>query len=130
MPTAAPKVRRRCWPICSRMAGSATAPRTRLAAVDFLGAKASLLIAGGEGKKAVGGNPAGHPKRLLAWLAGHAASRGKPLKKGDIVTTGSHTGITIAPLGARVTARFEGLGEAVLWGARVNHFLNRRCRHI
>jgi 2-keto-4-pentenoate hydratase len=83
-------------------------------AVDFLAAKASLVIDGTEAKRAVGGNPAGHPRRLLAWLAGHAANRGKPLKKGDIVTTGSHTGITIAPLGARVVARFEGLGEAVL----------------
>ncbi len=90
-------------------------PPNPVAAVDFLGAKASLLIAGGEGKKAVGGNPAGqHPRRLLAWLASHAASRGRPLKKGDIVTTGSHTGITIAPLGSRVAASFDGLGEAVL----------------
>jgi 2-keto-4-pentenoate hydratase len=35
-----------------------------------------------------------------------------------VVTTGSHTGITIAPLGARVTARFAGLGESVLDLAR------------
>jgi 2-keto-4-pentenoate hydratase len=94
--------------------GFAYGPASPVAAVDFLGAKASLLIAGGDAKKAVGGNPAGHPKRLLAWLAGHAASRGRSLKKGDIVTTGSHTGITIAPLRARVTAQFDGLGEAVL----------------
>ena len=32
------------------------------------------LIDGKEVKAAVGGNPAGHPKRLLAWLANHAAS--------------------------------------------------------
>ena len=89
-------------------------PANPVAKVDFLAAKASLVIDGREEKSAVGGNPAGHPKRLLAWLAGHAASRGRPLKKGDIVTTGSHTGITVAPLGARVVARFEGLGEAVL----------------
>jgi 2-keto-4-pentenoate hydratase len=83
-------------------------------AVDFLGAKAVLLVDGQVAKSAVGGNPGGHPRRLLAWLANHAASRGKPLRKGQIVTTGSHTGITIAPLGARIVARFEGLGEAVL----------------
>lgn len=83
-------------------------------AIDFLGAKAALLVNGREEKTAVGGNPAGHPRRLLAWLANHAASCGRPLRKGDIVTTGSHTGITVAPPGARVVARFDGLGEAVM----------------
>ena len=89
-------------------------PANPVAAVDFLAARASLAIDGKEVKSAVGGNPAGHPKRLLAWLTGHAASRGRPLRKGMVVTTGSHTGVTIAPLGSRVTARFAGLGEAVL----------------
>jgi 2-keto-4-pentenoate hydratase len=84
------------------------------ASVDFLAARASLLIDGSEAKSAVGGNPAGHPKRLLTWLAGHAANRGRPLRRGLVITTGSHTGITIAPLGSRVTARFAGLGESVL----------------
>jgi 2-keto-4-pentenoate hydratase len=85
-----------------------------LAAVDFLTAKVSLMLDGKEAKSAVGGNPAGHPKRLLGWLANHAASRGRALKKGDLVTTGSHTGITIAPLGAKVSARFAAIGEAEL----------------
>jgi 2-keto-4-pentenoate hydratase len=89
-------------------------PPHPVAAVDFLAARASLVIDGREEKTAVGGNPAGHPKRLLAWLANHAASRGRPLKKGDLVTTGSHTGLTVAPLGAQVVARFDGLGEAAL----------------
>jgi len=82
--------------------------------IDFRTARASLSIDGREAKSAVGGNPAGHPSRLLAWLANHAASRGRPLKAGDIVTTGSHTGLTIAPPCARVVAVFAGLGEAVL----------------
>ncbi|HUK59754.1 MAG TPA: fumarylacetoacetate hydrolase family protein [Stellaceae bacterium] len=89
-------------------------PPNPVAGVDFLAARASLLIDGKEVKSAVGGNPAGHPKRLLAWLADHAASRGRPLRAGMVVTTGSHTGITVAPLGSRVTARFAGLGESVL----------------
>jgi 2-keto-4-pentenoate hydratase len=94
--------------------GFAYGPANPVAAVDFLAAKASLSIGGREAKTAIGGNPAGHPKRLLAWLARHAASRGRALRRGDIVTTGSHTGLTVAPLGARVVVRFEGLGEAVL----------------
>jgi 2-keto-4-pentenoate hydratase len=83
-------------------------------AVDFLGATASLAINGKEVKRAVGGNPAGHPKRLLGWLANHAASRGRPLAAGTIVTTGSHTGVTTAPPGAKVSVRFDALGEATL----------------
>jgi 2-keto-4-pentenoate hydratase len=89
-------------------------PANAVASVDFLGARASLLFDGKEVKSAVGGNPAGHPKRLIGWLANHTAARGRPLRRGMIVTTGSHTGITVAPLGARVTARFQGLGESVL----------------
>lgn len=83
-------------------------------AIDFAAAPMSLDIDGVTAKSAIGGNPAGHPKRLLAWLAGHAASRGAPLRAGQIVTTGSHTGITIAPVGASIVARLEGLGDATL----------------
>ncbi|HZT50470.1 MAG TPA: fumarylacetoacetate hydrolase family protein, partial [Stellaceae bacterium] len=46
--------------------------------IDFVGARATLLIDGDEVKRAAGGNPGGHPRRLLAWLANHAASRGRP----------------------------------------------------
>jgi 2-keto-4-pentenoate hydratase len=87
-------------------------------AVDFLSAQVSLVIDGKEAKSATGGNLAGHPRRLLAWLANHAASRGRPLTKGAIVTTGSHTGITIAPPRAQIIARFAGIGEASLALAR------------
>jgi 2-keto-4-pentenoate hydratase len=82
--------------------------------VDFLRQPAELLVDGESAARAVGGNPAGHPRRLLAWLANHCAQRGRPLAAGQIVTTGSHTGLVIAPPGARVTARFAGLGEASL----------------
>lgn len=83
-------------------------------AIDFLRQPAQLLIDGVEAARAVGGNTAGHPGRLLAWLANHCAERGRPLRAGDIVTTGSHTGLVIAPAGSLVTARFDGLGEAEL----------------
>jgi len=83
-------------------------------AADLLKAEARLSIDGREIAKAVGGNAAGHPKRLLAWLANHAAQRGRMLKAGDFVTTGTHTGLSIAPPRAPVIARFTGLGEAQL----------------
>ena len=60
------------------------------------------------------GNTAGHPMRTLVWLANHAGQLCHGIKAGDIVTTGSHTGLAFAGRGCRVTARVAGLGEANL----------------
>ena len=76
--------------------------------------KAVLIINGKEVRHADAGTPGGHPKRLLTFLVNHAAGRGLAIKRGDIVTTGSHTGMLDAPAGSTVTARFEGIGEATL----------------
>lgn len=81
---------------------------------DVLKPQAALVINGREVRRAQAGTQGGHPRRLLCWLANHAVKRGRPLKRGDIVTTGSHTGMYDAPPGAQVTARFEGIGEARL----------------
>ena len=61
-----------------------------------------------------GGNTAGHPMRTLVWLANHTSRLGHGLKAGDIVTTGSHTGLVFAGHDSRVAARVAGLGEANL----------------
>jgi len=82
--------------------------------LDVLTPQAVLLIHGKEIRRAKAGTPGGHPRRLLTWLANHAAKRGRPVKRGTIVTTGSHTGVYDAPAGAQVTARFEGIGKASL----------------
>ncbi|HYM01518.1 MAG TPA: fumarylacetoacetate hydrolase family protein [Stellaceae bacterium] len=82
--------------------------------VDFLRQPAGLRVDDREVASAVGGNAAGHPGRLLAWLADHLSRRGRGLAAGDIVTTGSHTGLVHVGPSAVVAARFAGLGEAVL----------------
>lgn len=82
--------------------------------VDVATPQAILFINGKEVRRAQAGTPGGHPRRLLGWLANHAATRGKPLKRGDIVTTGSHTGMLDATPGSQVQAVFDGLGEAQL----------------
>lgn len=60
----------------------------------------------------VNSNAAGDPFRLLAWLANHVAGRRGGLRRGDVVTTGSWSGLRFAEPGAHVTARFEHIGEA------------------
>lgn len=82
--------------------------------VDFLRQPARLEIDGKEVASAVGGNAAGHPKRLLAWLANHCAERRLGLAAGAIITTGTHTGLIVAVPGATATVRFPGIGEASL----------------
>ncbi len=82
--------------------------------VDFLAQPASLALDGVEVARAVGGNAAGHPRRLLAWLANHLARRGGGLAAGDIVTTGTHTGLVFAGAGVTARVRFPGIGEAAL----------------
>ncbi|HUN48640.1 MAG TPA: fumarylacetoacetate hydrolase family protein [Stellaceae bacterium] len=83
-------------------------------AVDYLKQPVSLLVDGKPVAEAVGGNAAGHPLRLLVWLAGHAGRLGRGLRAGDIVTTGSHTPLRFAPPKAGVVARFPGVGESSL----------------
>ena len=82
--------------------------------LDVATPEASVWIGNKEVRRAKAGTPGGHPKRLLTWLANHAASRGLPLKAGMIITKGSHTGMLDAPPGATVTARLDGIGEATL----------------
>lgn len=61
-----------------------------------------------------GANPAADVWRLLAWLAFHCVQRGQPLRAGQVITTGSCTGMLFAPDGARVTAQLEGIGRVEL----------------
>lgn len=69
-----------------------------------------LKFDGAEQLRVRGGNPALDLLRLLAWLANHCAERCGGLKRGDIVTTGSHTGMRFAEPGTKVEAAFTGLG--------------------
>ena len=61
--------------------------------------------------EAIGGNASGDVIRVVTWLANHAAARCGGLKAGDIVTTGSCTGMNFVHAGSTVRASFVGLGE-------------------
>jgi 2-oxo-3-hexenedioate decarboxylase/2-keto-4-pentenoate hydratase len=66
------------------------------------------------GGKIVGEGRAEDPCATLAWLANHVAERGRGLKAGMIVITGSLIPtVSIAP-GQRAVFTVDGLGEAVM----------------
>jgi 2-keto-4-pentenoate hydratase len=69
-----------------------------------------VLIDGKEAARVGVGNNGGDPIRLLVAAANHAAARGG-LGPGDLVTTGSCTGLVFATPGAEVVAEFAGWGE-------------------
>jgi len=60
------------------------------------------------------GNSGGDPLRLLTALANHCAGRTGGLRKGDMITTGSITGVAFARPGATVIADFGQLGTVRL----------------
>jgi 2-keto-4-pentenoate hydratase len=79
--------------------------------IDFLQQEVEFRI-GARVVKVKGAHSFGNPFRLLPWLARHCGKRGLGLRAGDIVTTGSWTGLEIARPGDEVTAKFPGIGEA------------------
>ncbi|TCH96438.1 hypothetical protein EJV46_20890 [Roseococcus sp. SYP-B2431] len=68
-----------------------------------------VVVARGDGSAVMG-----DPLASLAWVANEAARLGHPVRAGDILTTGSCTGMKPAERGTRQTARFGGLGEVVI----------------
>lgn len=82
--------------------------------VDLRTVRANLAFDGQSVADTNGGNTAVDIWRLLAWLAWHAQQRGRPLRAGDVVTTGSCTGMLVAGEGSRVVAELEGIGRVQL----------------
>jgi 2-keto-4-pentenoate hydratase len=81
-------------------------------AIDFTRQRAELWIDGTLAMEATGVHPYGNPIRLLPWLAAHCAARCGGLRAGDIVTTGTWTGMQFVQPGAEVVTQFPGIGEA------------------
>ncbi len=83
-------------------------------ALDLRTLHAVLRFGDEEVARTTGGNPAQDVWRLVAWLARHCTERGVPLSPGQIVTTGSCTGLLVAPADTDVVGAIEGLGEVRL----------------
>jgi len=61
-----------------------------------------------------GSSPPGDPLLSLTRIANHLHQYGLHLEAGQVVTTGSWTGLLFVPGRQRVTGGFEGLGEVVV----------------
>jgi 2-keto-4-pentenoate hydratase len=61
----------------------------------------------------VGADVLGHPLNALAWLANMMVERGRPLRAGMVVSTGSIVSTKWPKPGDTVVAEIAGLGEAV-----------------
>ena len=82
--------------------------------IDFASQEAMLMVDGSVAARASGSHRGGDPFALVAWAVAHCARRGMPLAAGDIVTTGTWTGMTRIAPGEEVVASFPGIGEARL----------------
>ena len=92
--------------------------RSDWTAIDFTAQVAEFHVNGRLKNSAVGAHPLGTPFRLMPWIAAHAEKRGGCLRAGDIITTGSWTGMENVQPGDEVFARFPGIGEARVSFAR------------
>jgi 2-keto-4-pentenoate hydratase len=54
-------------------------------------------------------NPAGDPRRLLAWTVNHSVAHGIALERGAIVTAGSYVGLARPERSGKVLGMIEGL---------------------
>lgn len=81
---------------------------------DLAAASVALSIDGTERRRGSGREVLGHPLEALAWLANRRASEGTPLCAGEIVTTGSCTGMTVVAPGTTHVADFGPLGRVVV----------------
>ena len=94
-----------CW-----NGGIVTGAPKRVALDDLVGITGRLALGG----KPVGEGAAEDPCATLAWLANHVAERGRDLKAGMVVITGSLIPtVSIAP-GERAVFAVEGLGDVVI----------------
>lgn len=80
--------------------------------IDFLRQSAELWVDGAKKVEQTGVHPLGDPFKLLPWAVAHCAKRAGGVKAGDLVTTGSWTGMEFVKPGQSVVARFPGIGEA------------------
>lgn len=90
-------------------------PRPMPAApIDLSAVEARLAVDGKEVVATVGGNPARNLERILLWLVRHCEGRKPGLRKGQVIITGSCTGMSFVGPDAHVHGSIAGLGDVFL----------------
>ena len=82
--------------------------------LDLVGARGFLEVDGEPAGEGRGGDAMGHPLEPLAWLANHAVARGRPLRAGEFVMTGSIVPTRFLEAGERAVYRHDALGSVDL----------------
>lgn len=90
------------------------APRRLDTLPDWRQQRAELRVNGQSMFSGHGSHPFGDPLSSLPWLARHATQRGHPLREGDLIATGSWTGLQWVRAGESVEVNFPGVGSAGL----------------
>ena len=80
-------------------------------ALDLTALSGVTLINGVEVGRGRGADVMGHPFEALAWLANNLAQRGRQLRAGEFVFTGSVVETKWVSRGDKVTMRIDALGE-------------------
>ena len=97
----------RCW--CAGVVLGA--PVTQWQQVDLATAPVELIWNGEVVDQGVTGDSMGHPLEGLAWVANHLASRGRNMRNGEIVITGSALKTRFPEIGDEIVYKIAGLGE-------------------
>ncbi len=82
--------------------------------LNFSALAASVRVNGITAYSGVDGNRAGALFKLMAWAANHCANRGRPFRAGDLVTTGTYTGMIFVEPGSEVVVDFPGIGQVTV----------------
>lgn len=79
--------------------------------MDFFGETVVLTRNGNKLAEGRTGSEMGHPANAIIWLAGKLADRGKGLKAGQFIMTGTLTPLLTIERGSTYTASFSSLGK-------------------
>ncbi len=82
--------------------------------LDLPGHRVAMIVNGETVAEGCGANVLGDPVEALVWLANDQRERGHGLRAGQVVITGSCTGVNMAEAGDRARAEFGSLGAVEL----------------
>ena len=79
--------------------------------LDLAAQGAAMIVGGVKRQKGTGALTLGHPLNVLDWLVAAMRARGQEIRKGDLVMTGTMTGLHAPEPGEPAVADFGALGK-------------------